>query len=126
VRVKLNTHGVYDYNYHVHTWDPYICCSPECKIEAEKREQESKESIQKFQQEEENKCEDRRSCGLCAFNRFWSGFCSNTENGTGFCDEHSRMKCRCGRQAERELDDRGWPVCAHCADFYDHHGRWEK
>lgn len=56
----------------------------------------------------------------CGFDIAWVGRCKSKADGTGFCDEHQKVKCRCGRQAVRECDTTmgafvcGFPTCGRC------------
>jgi hypothetical protein len=56
----------------------------------------------------------------CGFSIAWVGTCKTKTDGSGFCDEHKKVKCRCGRQAIRECDATvgpfvcGFPTCGKC------------
>lgn len=62
----------------------------------------------------------KSSKDTCGFSIAWVGTCKQKADATGFCDEHKKIKCRCGRQAIRECDATmgpfvcGFPTCGKC------------
>ena len=56
----------------------------------------------------------------CGFSIAWVGTCKQPAGAEGVCDEHRKVKCRCGRQAIRECDTTmgpfvcGFPTCGRC------------
>ncbi len=60
----------------------------------------------------------------CSFDIAWVGICKQKADSTGFCEEHKKRKCRCGRQAVRECDATIGPlVCGAltCGSCTHHH-----
>jgi hypothetical protein len=57
----------------------------------------------------------------CGFDIAWVGTCKQEADQTGFCEEHRKEKCRCGRQAIRSCDATigpfvcGFPTCGRCS-----------
>lgn len=56
----------------------------------------------------------------CKFDIAWVGTCKQKAGPDGVCDEHRKIKCRCGKQAVRECDTTmgpfvcGFPTCGKC------------
>lgn len=57
---------------------------------------------------------------VCGFLVAWVGTCKQKAGPDGVCDEHRKVKCRCGKQAIRECDTTmgpfvcGFPTCGRC------------
>lgn len=48
----------------------------------------------------------------CKFDISWVGTCKNPATDTGFCEEHSKVKCSVdGKQATHDCDHTGQFVC---------------
>lgn len=60
----------------------------------------------------------------CQFDIAWVGRCKQTADKTGFCDEHKKEKCRCGKQAVKSCDATigafvcGATTCGRCSHHH--------
>ncbi len=47
---------------------------------------------------------EKKSNQQCEFDKCWVGRCKEPADGSGYCEEHRKAKCQCGRQATHDCD----------------------